>query len=115
MDGGDDATRAIRHQQRHTVSGADGNGDLARIRYQRIRVGPRLRHRRSSSNDDDLSSMHLVDHCHVARTDGFGKLTNVSRRGQLQLPCREQMRCDRCKRTASQRGAPGLFGPLETV
>jgi hypothetical protein len=59
--------------------------------------------------------MDLVDHGDVTCAYGSSEIAHVSRRRQLELTRREQMRRHIREWPTAERRAPGLFCPLETV
>src|SRR5262245_35409976 len=59
--------------------------------------------------------MHLLGHHNATGIQCKGNIAIVFRPGERELSCGEQVWRDGAKRTAAQRRAPGLGGPLEVV
>ena len=76
--GGDDAAPAIDHEERHTVGGANGNGNIRGIRNQHICFGTRPRCVRSAAKGDHLTAVHLGEHRHVSSPDRLGELPHAA-------------------------------------
>ena len=83
----------IRHQERNAVGGANGDGNVRRIRDEHVGLGSRLRQRVIPfARRRHCPSVNLRDHRHVASADGLGEIAELCRQRQLQLARRKQVR-----------------------
>src|SRR5687768_5567615 len=104
----------IGHQQRHAVGGANCNRDVGRVRDERVGLRP-VPGTLSGVDDRNGRTVHLGQFRHVLDAERGRQPRVARRRGEPQLPCREEVRRQTVERTASKGGAPRRFGPVEGV